>query len=230
MLGMEPQHAPGARRAALVLSALVLAALPFVALAAPPARDLFDDIFARSKPIDATLKTIHASFTETTISPLLAKPLVAEGTLAATRPSDVELIYTTPGRKTITIKGGKLIVEMPGRQFRQEQDITQAQERIQKYFVTKTPDALRKMFDVTAVEDAGRPGTYRIDLQPKRKQIEQGLTKLELWIKKDTLMLDAMRMYFPGDAVKMMEFRDVVINKGAADAPTPSTPRAGGAR
>lgn len=230
MLGMEPQHAPGARRAALALAALVLAALPFASAGAAPAGDLFDEIFARSKPIDATLKTIHASFTETTISPLLAKPLVAEGTLAATRPSDVELIYTTPARKIITIKGSTLIVEFPGRQLRQEQDISQAQERIQKYFVTKTPDALRKMFDVKAVDDAGRPGSYRIDLTPKRKQIEQGLTKLELWIKKDTLMLDAMRMTFPGDATKMMEFRDVVINKGMGDAATPSTPRAGGAR
>ena len=230
MLPMEPQHAPGSRRAGRIVSTLMLAALSLAAAGAAPAPDLFDEIFARGKPIDATMKTIHASFTETTTSPLLAKPLVAEGTLAATRPSDVELIYTTPVRKVITIKGGTLIVDWPGRQLHQEQDISQAQARIQKYFVTKTPEALRKMFDVTAVEDAARPGTYRIDLVPKRKQIEQGLTKLELWIKKDTLMLDAMRMYFPGDSMKMMEFRDVVVNKGAGDASTPSTPRAGGAR
>lgn len=230
MLGMEPQHAPGARRAGLILAALVLAALPLTTVGASPARDLFDEIFARSQPIDATLKTIHASFTETTTTPLLAKPLIAEGTLAATRPSDVELIYTKPERKTITIKGARLIIDWPSRQIHQEQDIAQAQGRIQKYFVTKTPDELRKVFDVAAVEDRARPGTYRIDLTPKRKQIEQGLTKLELWIKKDTLMLDAMTMHFPGGGTKAMEFRDVVINRDGGSAPTPSTPRAGGAR
>ena len=54
-------------------------------------------------------------------------------------------------------------------------------------------------------------------MTPKRKQIEQGLTRLELWLRKDTLMLDAMRMHFPGDAIKMMEFRDVVLNKAGGE-------------
>jgi hypothetical protein len=38
-------------------------------------------------------------------------------------------------------------------------------------------------------------------------------------------------MHFPGEAIKMMEFRDVVVNKGGASgSATPSTPRSGGAR
>jgi hypothetical protein len=52
---------------------------------------------------------------------------------------------------------------------------------------------------------------------PKRKQM-QGLERLQLWLKTDTLMLDAMRMTFPGGHEKMMEFRDVEINKGAPTA------------
>jgi hypothetical protein len=40
-----------------------------------------------------------------------------------------------------------------------------------------------------------------------------------------------MRMHFPGDSIKMMEFRDVVVNKHAGSgSATPSTPRSGGAR
>lgn len=176
--------------------------------------DLFEEIYRRSQPMDATMKTIHAAFVETTTSPLLEKPLVAEGTLSAVRPSDVEMIYTTPVRRTITIKGNQLIFDMPDRKMHQERDISEAQARIQKYFVTRKPEELRKHFTIVATADTERPGTYKIDMTPKRKQIQEGLTRLELWIRQDTLMLDAMRMAFPGDQMKMMEFRDVVINKG----------------
>jgi outer membrane lipoprotein-sorting protein len=193
---------------------LLLLVLAGVGTAAAPA-DLFDDLYARSQPIDATVKTIDASFTETTESPLLRKPLVAEGTLHVVRPHDVEMVYTKPERKTVTIKNGQLMLAAPDRNFKQDRDISQALARIDKYFVDKSPKELRKHFTIAASEDKERAGTYRIDMTPKRKQIEQGLTRLELWLRKDTLLLDAMRMHFPGEASKMMEFRDVVLNKGA---------------
>jgi len=226
MLVMRLQLAQLAR-----LFVLLLALAGAGTAAAPAPADLFDDLFARSQPIDATVKTIQASFTETTESPLLRKPLVAEGTLHVVRPHDVEMVYTKPEKKTVTIKGGQLTLIAPDRSFKQERDISQALARIDKYFVDKSPKELRKHFTIAASEDKERAGTYRIEMTPKRKQIEQGLTRLELWLRKDTLMLDAMRMHFPGEAIKMMEFRDVVLNKGAAaGSATPSTPRSGGAR
>jgi outer membrane lipoprotein-sorting protein len=212
---------------------VLLLVLTGVGIAAAPApADLFDELYARSQPIDATVKTINASFTETTLSPLLRKPLVAEGTVHVVRPLDVEMVYTKPERKTITIKDGRLVLDLTERKMKQERDISEALGRIEKYFVAKSPKELRKHFTIAASEDKERAGTYRIDMTPKRKQIEQGLTRLELWLRKDTLLLDAMRMHFPGDSIKMMEFRDVVLNKGASSrgATTPSTPRSGGAR
>lgn len=211
---------------------VLLLVLTGVGIAAAPApADLFDDLYKRSQPIDATVKTIDASFVETTESPLLRKPLLGEGMLRVVRPHGVEMVYAKPERKTVTIKDGKLVIAAPDRNFTQERDITQALARIDKYFVDKSPKELRRHFTIAASEDKDRAGTYRIDMTPKRKQIEQGLTRLELWLRKDTLMLDAMRMHFPGEAIKMLEFRDVVVNKGAAaGSATPSTPRSDGAR
>ena len=217
--------------ARLLVLLLVLTGVGIAAAPAPAPADLFDEIYARSQPIDATVKTINASFTETTLSPLLKKPIVAEGTVHVVRPLDVEMIYAKPERKTITIKDGRLVLDMPERKMKQERDISESLGRIEKYFVAKSPKELRRHFTIAASEDKERAGTYRIDMTPKRKQIEQGLTRLELWLRKDTLLLDAMRMHFPGEAIKMMEFRDVVVNKGAGSGgATPSTPRSGGAR
>jgi outer membrane lipoprotein-sorting protein len=228
MLVMRLQLAQLAR---LFVVLLVLTGVGIAAAPTPAPADLFDEIYARSQPIDATVKTIDATFTEVTESPLLRKPLVAEGTLHVVRPLDVEMVYTKPERKHVTIKGGRLLFTWPDRNLKDERDISQALGRIEKYFVAKSPKELRRHFIIAASEDKERAGVYRIEMTPKRKQIEQGLTRLELWLRKDTLLLDAMRMHFPGDAVKMMEFRDVVVNKGSGSGTsTPSTPRSGGAR
>jgi outer membrane lipoprotein-sorting protein len=219
MPGMGPQHARSTPLLIVGVTITVVIATTIVAAAggtwhvwSDGDSDLFDEIYRRSQPIDATLKTVHATFTETTTSPLLATPLEAEGTLTAVRPSDVELTYTKPERKTITIKGNQLRFAWPDRNLHQERDITEAQARIHRYFVAKKPDELRRHFKIAASEDRTRAGTYLIDMIPKRKQIQQGLARLELWVRQDTLMLDAMRMTFPGGQVKMMEFRQVEVN------------------
>ncbi len=41
---------------------------------------------------------------------------------------------------------------------------------------------------------------------PKRKQIREGLTRLELWLDQSSLLLSAMRMTFPNGDTKMMAF------------------------
>ena len=64
---------------------------------APPAPDLFDEIYARGRGIETSLKTVTARFTETTTSSLLSRPLVAQGTLAVERPSKIVLRYSEPG-------------------------------------------------------------------------------------------------------------------------------------
>ena len=88
-----------------------------------------------------------------------------------------------------------------------------AQRRIQRYFVDKSPDQLRSHFTITAAADKAHGGTWRVDMVPRRKQIQQGLSRLELWVKQDTMTLAAMRMTFPGGDTKTMTFSDVVLNQ-----------------
>jgi outer membrane lipoprotein-sorting protein len=49
-------------------------------------------------------------------------------------------------------------------------------------------------------------------MRPRRKQIRDGLSQLELWIRQDSVMLSAMRMIFPSGDSKLLEFEDVRIN------------------
>ena len=47
---------------------------------------------------------------------------------------------------------------------------------------------------------------------PKRKQILEGLSRLDLWVDWTSVLLMAMRMSFPSGDTKLMTFTDVVPN------------------
>ena len=177
---------------------------------APP--DLFDTIHARGKPIAEGLKTLTARFTETSTSSLLAKPLMASGTLAVVRPSRVVLHYAEPEKRTILIDGDVMRVVWPSRALDQKSAIGASQRRIQQYFVDKTPGQLRSHFDIAARVPDARPATWLVTMHPKRRQIREGLTKLELWVDQNTVVLAAMQMTFANGDTKLLEFADVKIN------------------
>ena len=100
----------------------------------------------------------------------------------------------------------------PSRRLRDVTNIAAANRRIQKYFVNRTPDDLRGSFDISDDIPKDRPGTYHFLMLPKRKQIREGLVRLDLWVDQKALMLSAMRMTFPNGDTKTMEFEAVAMN------------------
>lgn len=196
-------------RAALVAALLagVVAASPAVS-----SRDLFDDIYARGQKQNAGLKTLTASFTESSTSALLAKPLVEKGTVYVERPSRVVLRYTDPEARVVLMDGDRMTVSWPSAKVFRVTDIGAAQRRVQNYFVDSSAKELRGHFDIKASEADDRPGTYLLAMTPKRKQIKEGVARIDLWLDKTTLLLAAMRMTFPSGESKLMTFADVKPN------------------
>lgn len=206
------------RTPAVLLTGTIVGAFASLILhAAPgtrPSRDLFDEIYARGRGIESSLKTVTARFTETTTSSLLSRPLVARGTLAVERPSKIVLRYSDPEPRTVLIDRNRLTLDWPSHAVHQQTDIAAAQRRIDKYFLDKSPAELRRTFSITATEaDADdRAGTWRVTMVPTRKQIQQGLSRLDLWIDRTSMLLAAMRMTFPNADTKLMVFENVVVN------------------
>jgi len=175
-------------------------------------RDLFDELHARGQQQNAGLKTLTASFVETSTSALLTRPLVERGTVIVERPARVALRYADPDARVVLIDGDRMTMSWPSASIRSVKDIAASQRRIQKYFVNSSPDELRSHFLVSAGEANDPPGTYLITMVPKRKQILEGMTRLELWLDRTSLLLAAMRMTFPGGDAKLMTFTDVKPN------------------
>ncbi|HMF97847.1 MAG TPA: outer membrane lipoprotein carrier protein LolA [Vicinamibacterales bacterium] len=178
---------------------------------APP--DSFDELYAKGKQVNDALKTLTARFTETTTSTLLTRPLVARGRIAVERPSHVVLRYAEPDPRTILIDGNRMTVVWPSRSLRQVTDITTTQGRIQKYFVNGTAADLRHEFQIDDHPPHGaHPDAYYLWMVPKRKQIHETLTRLDLTIDRTSLLLDTMTMTFANGDTKTMTFEDVVTN------------------
>lgn len=202
--------------AACVLAQLVVGAV-LVAAQRPASNDLFDDLFARTFAKRQSIQSIRARFIETTTSTLLDKPLVSRGTLIAAPPGRVLMSYTEPERRTIAIDGRSLVVVWPDRGEREKIDISQIQKRIDQYFAQASISQLRSMFDISAAADPAMRGTDRVEMRSKRKQVKEGLERLELWIDRDSLLLVQMRMMFPGGDQKTVKLEDIAVNVPIAE-------------
>jgi len=179
-----------------------------------PRQDSFDEMYLRGQRANAAIKTLTAQFTETTTSSLLTRPLVSRGRLAVERPSRVVLRYSDPEKRVVLIDGNRMTMSWPSHNVRQTTDIGTAQGRVQKYFVNGTAAELRGQFDIEEHDGSDRPGTYHVTMVPKRKQIREALARLDLWVLRSTLLLDAMRMTFANGDTKLMTFDEVAPNVG----------------
>lgn len=176
------------------------------------ARDLFDDIYAKSHGLQTSIRTVTARFVEESTSALLTVPVVSRGTLAVVRPDRVVMRYSDPPGRVLLIDGDQLTLVWPAKGVRERSNIGDARRRIDKYFVDKSPDELRRNFAIAARITSDRGDAWEVSMTPTRSQIRQGLTGLKLWIDRSSLMLKTMRMEFPGGDSKTLVFEDVVVN------------------
>lgn len=201
----------GARLARSRAAVVALCAMLFCGAAAPQ-RDLFDEIYAKGRGVEANLRTVTARFTESSTSRLLTTPIVSRGRLAVVRPDRIVLRYTDPELRTVLIDKNDLTMTWPGRDIRQHSDIGSTLKRIDKYFVDKDPRDLRKAFTIAARVSPSRPNAWEVTMTPKRDQIREGLSRLQLWLDRTSLLLVGMQMDFPTGESKTLTFEDVVVN------------------
>jgi outer membrane lipoprotein-sorting protein len=211
-----------------------LALLPLVPQSS--GTDLFDTIHNRSRIEERQLRSARGQFTETTVSTLLVEPVVARGRLALARPNRLVLVYDAPESKIILMDGSRLAVVWPARKTCEQMDIGEIQRRVQEYFAGAAASEVRRHFSVQAFPDRDMAGAYRIEMTPKRKQIQQGLEGLRIWINRDTLVLMQMQMLLGGGDSHTFTLHDVLINAPVDDrefavdlsgCPAPANPLGG---
>ena len=199
--------------AAALLQLLATAAL--VASQAQAPKDLFDRLFVRTMEKRQSIHSIRARFTETTTSSLLQKPLVSHGTVfgAASR---VLMTYTDPERRPSPSTASRWSSSGGPPRAGEDRHHTDA-KRIDQHFTQATIGQLRSLFEISAHPDPVLRETDRVDMRPKRKQIKEGLDRLEIWIDRESLLLVQLQMTFPGGDMKTIRLDDVTVNVPVTD-------------
>lgn len=172
----------------------------------------FEALYRRGAAVNADLRTLTARFTETTTSSILTRPLEATGVLAVERPSKVILHYREPEVRDVLIDGDRMSVSWPARDILEVTNIATANRRIQRYFVDSSPDRLRDSFDILSGPASDRVHAVKLTMVPRRSQIREGLSRLDLWLDETSLLLVAMQMTFPNGDAKLMVLDDVQVN------------------
>jgi outer membrane lipoprotein-sorting protein len=175
----------------------------------PSADQSFDRMYEQGQRRNAGMKTLTARFTETTTSTLLVRPLVARGTVLVERPAHVALRYVEPDDRVIVIDERTLTSSWPSTRTI---DISTAMGRVQKQFVNGSVEDLRREFEIDDSRALATPGVYHVVMTPKRRQIREALSSLDLWVDLDSMLLRTMRMTFPGGDTKTMTFEAVQVN------------------
>lgn len=159
------------------------------------------------------MRTVHATFVETTTSALLRDPIVARGTLVAEMPARLRLEYAGANDRVLLVDEHDLVITDRDPAQRFSRDITTAQRRVQKYFAAKSPAELRKHFTIRAAADKELAGTYVIVMVPTEDRIKSGLAELRLWIDEQTLFMRQMRMMFPTGDSKTFALSNVRLDQ-----------------
>ena len=180
--------------------------------------DLFTDLHNRAREVEKNLETLRADFVETTESDLLAEPIIERGTMVTARPMRVLLHYQEPDEKLLLIDGDELQLVWPERGQQERLPIGKIQDAVDKYFYRASEKDLRGHFDIDVSVDPDAPGTHRVDMIAKRKQVKKGIERLEIWVADDTLYLVKMRLVYPGGAgSKTIELSNLRANTPVGD-------------
>ncbi len=183
------------------------------------ADDLFDEIYRKGAPIEKTLRSVSASFVETSTSTLLKAPQVARGTVVAQRPSQIRLEYHGTDARTVVVDGNAMALDWPARNMHGTRDIGGMMRRASRFFESNSPADLRRHFDIVAIVAPDRANSWQVTFTPRRKQMRDGVDRVHVWIDMTALVLQALKMEYPGGDTRLMEFADVRINPPvAADA------------
>lgn len=193
------------------------------------ADDAVAALFGRGFEVQRTLASVRATFTETTTSSLMVRPIVATGTMVAVKPGRIRLDYATPERKTVVIDGDRLVVVWPERGDGETLDIAKTQRNVARYFAEASLPELRRLFDIEVMDDAEMLGTHRIVMTPRKKPIQEGIIRLDLWVDRETLVIMRMTMSFPEGDEKTISLadieRDVPVDLALFDVKAPSRKR-----
>ena len=179
--------------------------------------DLIRDIDERQQRI----QTLSGGFSQKKETSLAQAPLLSSGVFKFKRPDRMHFAYTKPEEMEIALEGKTLWIYYPGRSqaekysFARNKRVTQYLEPITGIF-QKTFSRVGETYSVTHLGmEADR--LHRFRLLPKEEKNRKFLSRVDLWIDKDSGAILRFEMIETGKDRLALEFKDLQINPSLKD-------------
>jgi len=198
------------------LASAILAACSGLAAAAPPAD--IHEVLARFDRVQNSIRTLSAEFTETTKSPLLKEPLVAEGVVYLTKPSSVRWEYSRPEEMRFVIANDEYTGYFPERKQAERRDVHRWAEQLFRFLgLGQASGELAKFYDIELAASSGaEPGTFQLVLDPRKKRVRKRMELVRFWIDETTFLPVKVAYEAKGGGTRTVEFRHVRVNPDLA--------------
>lgn len=169
---------------------LILVSVGVVVPAEKPDGESLHRVLTRFDEVQSQIRTLSAEFTQTTRSPLLKDPIVAEGRFYLTKPDSVLWEYQSPEPMRFVVAEGSYTGYFPQRKRAETRDIKRWSEQLFRFFgVGQGSKELGKFYDI-ALGDPGsdEKGAYLLVLSPKKRRVRKNVDEVRLWVDASTLL------------------------------------------
>jgi outer membrane lipoprotein-sorting protein len=175
------------RRCAVALLILVTVG---VVVPAEPRSESLDRVLARFDEVQSRIRTLSAEFIQTTRSPLLKDPIVAQGRFYLTKPDSVLWEYQSPEPMRFVVAEGSYTGYFPQRKRAERRDIKRWSEQLFRFFgVGQGSSELGKFYDLALGEPGlDEKGAYLLVLSPKKRRVRKNVDEVRLWVDASTLL------------------------------------------
>jgi outer membrane lipoprotein-sorting protein len=156
----------------------------------PAPTETLAQVLARFDQVQGQIRTLSAEFVQTTRSPLLNEPMVANGRFFLTKPDSVLWEYSTPEPMRFAVADGKYTGYFPDRKKAEKRDIKRWSEQLFRFFgVGQGSKELGKFYEIELGEQPGAEDkAYLLVLSPKKRRVRKRFDEVRLWVDRTSLL------------------------------------------
>ncbi len=213
--GIKPRNM---RRARLIFVAVSLVIL------SRPSSVLCQEMDELIRSIDENqqkIQTVTADFRQRQETGIMQKPLVSSGIIKFKRPDRIHWIYLKPEAQEIAIDSRQLAIYKSGSPVVEQYSLARSQRAAQVLaplmaIFQKTFSNLREEYSFF-LEEARPKGLCHFRLYPKEMKIRNFLSRVELWVDKNTGAILRFKMVEVSGDRLTIEFKNLQINPPLID-------------
>jgi outer membrane lipoprotein-sorting protein len=168
--------------------------------------------------VQGSVRTLSASFTETTTNPLLVDPLVAEGQFYMTKPGSIRWDYVSPEEMRFVIADDQYIGYFPGRKRAEKRNIARWSERIFRFIgLGQSSDELKKFYEIHLEEsDRQIEGTHLLVFEPKKRRVRKRVEEVRFWLSEETSLPIKVEYRAKNGYTRAIDFHEILLNPDLA--------------